>query len=65
LIFIPTDPHSIQELSAQHEAQDLLRSFGPEADEAQTTDEIELVLIGADLERILYPVGETTLAMEW
>jgi hypothetical protein len=33
LIFIPTDPHSIQELSAQHEAQDLLRSFGPEADE--------------------------------
>ncbi len=32
---------------------------------AQTTDEIELVLIGADLERILCPVGETTLAMEW
>jgi hypothetical protein len=33
LIFIPTDPDSILELSAQQEAQDLLRSVVPEADE--------------------------------
>jgi len=32
-IFIPADPHSIPEFSAQQEAQDLLRSFAPEAEE--------------------------------
>lgn len=33
LIFMPTDPHSILELSAQQEAQGLLRSVVPEVDE--------------------------------
>lgn len=67
LIFIPTDPNYIPEPPAQQEARDWLRSFAPEADEVevQTTDELELVFIGANWERILCPVCETTLAMEW
>lgn len=57
LIFIPTDPDYIPEPSAQQEAQDVLRAFVPDADEvkAQTTDEVELVFTGTNLERILCP----------
>jgi hypothetical protein len=57
LIFIPTDPDYIPELSAQQEARDVLMSFVPDADEvkAQTADEVELVFTGTNLERILCP----------
>jgi hypothetical protein len=67
LIFIPTDPHYIPEPSAQQEARNLLRSFAPDADEvkAQTTDEVELVFTGTNLERILCPVCGTLLDWGW
>ncbi len=67
LIFIPTDPSYIPEPSAQQEAQNLLRSFAPDADEvkAETSDEVELVFTGTNLERILCPVCETLLDWGW
>jgi len=67
LIFIPTDPYYIPEHSAQQEARDLLGSFAPDADEvkAQTTDEVELVFTGTNLERILCPVCGMLLDWGW
>jgi hypothetical protein len=67
LIFIPTDPDSIPEPSAQQEARDVLRSFVPDADEvkAQTTDEVELVFTGTNLERILCPDCAAKLDEWW
>lgn len=67
LIFIPTNPQYIPELPAQLKAEDLLRSFAPNADEvkAQTTDEVELVFTGTNLEKILCPVCGTLLDWGW
>ncbi len=67
LIFIPTDPDYIPEPSAQQEARDVLRSFVPDAQEvrAQTTEEVELVFTGTNLERILCPECGAQLDEWW
>ncbi|SRR5579884_245754 len=67
LIFIPTDPEFIPEPEAQWAAAELLKSFLPKSDEvrASTSDEVEFIVTGGNLERILCPACGATVDEDW
>ncbi len=67
LRLIPTDPFYLPSSFAQQEIQELLKTTFPRAEEIRVTvtEEVTFVDPGTNLERIVCPICQAVLSMDW